>query len=224
MNRIQKGKFIVLEGGEGSGKTTCLDYLKEVLGNENVVFTREPGGTIVAEKIRELIFSKDPNEEMEVETELLLFFAARIQHIKKLIIPALESGKHVISDRFDLSTYAYQVIARKRLDLEESFRLLNTFARGGIVDEGRWIDAIEPDLYILLDVDPKLGLERAASRGSEMTRFDNEKLSFHQRVAVGLERDLYHKTHTAVIDANNKPDEVREETLMYIKNTLGMKQ
>jgi dTMP kinase len=222
MSRTKRGKFIVLEGGEGSGKTTCLDYLKEALGNENVIFTREPGGTIVSEKIRELIFSKDPNEEMEVETELLLFFAARIQHIKKLIIPALEAGKHVISDRFDLSTYAYQVIARKRLELEESFKLLNIFARGGVVDDGRWVGAIEPDLYILLNVDPEIGLERAVSRRGEITRFDEENLIFHQRVATGLIRATYDKSKAVTVDASNEPDEVRKEVLVHIKNIFGM--
>jgi len=219
---MQRGKFIAIEGGEGSGKTTCLEYLREVLGTEKVVFTREPGGTIVAEKIRELIFSKEPNEAMEVETELLLFFAARIQHVKKFISPVLESGKHVISDRFSISTYAYQVIARERPDLEESFALLDTFARGGIIKGKKWINAIEPDLYILLDVSPAVGLERARTRGGEVTRFDEETLDFHKRVAEGLNRGVCGKLHAAMVDADKNHDEVKREMLAHVKNVLVM--
>jgi len=189
-----------------------------------VIFTREHGGTIVAEEIRKLVFSKDPNEDMEVETELLLFFAARIQHIKKLIIPALESGKHVISDRFDLSTFAYQVVARERLDLEESFKILNTFARGGIAEDGRWIGALEPDLYIFLEVNPELGLSRITLREGERNRFDDEKLVFHQRVAAGLRSGIYDKPVTAVIDAEREIEEVRAEVLEHVKNIFEIEQ
>ncbi|GMQ95015.1 MAG: dTMP kinase [Patescibacteria group bacterium] len=221
---MPRGKFIAIEGGEGSGKTKNIEYLKKALGGEGIVFTREPGGTLVAEKIRELLFSKDPNEEMEVETELLLFFAARIQHIKKLIIPALESGKHVICDRFNFSTYAYQVVARGRRDLEDTFHVLDAFARGGIIKNRKWIHTIEPNLYIFLDVSPRVGLARVASRGEETTRFDEESLDFHKRVAEGLRRAACGKPNAVVVDAEAEFDEVARNVLAHIKCTLNIEK
>lgn len=220
---MSRGKFIVLEGGEGSGKTSCLEYLKEALRDRNVFFTREPGGTVVAERIRNFIFSQYPEEAMEAETELLLFCAARIQHIKKFILPMLESGAHIICDRFDLSTYAYQIIARGRNDLKESFAVLDAFARGGVIKDRKWVNVLDPDFYILLDVSPAVGLARRGAHQEEVNRFDEEKFDFHQRVADGLRRAVCGKRYAAVVDANASQDEVRRNVLAHIKNVLGMK-
>lgn len=179
---IKKGKFIVLEGGEGAGKGSCIeDLFKERLKDRNdILFTREPGGTPVAEEIRDLLLRKNvenrKGEKIDALTELFLFCAARAQHIISAIKPILESGKHVICDRFDLSTIAYQIFGRERHDLGETFKQLNSIAKAGI----------EPDLLIYLDVDPKIGLARkSASKDGICTRFDEEKLEFHYRVRQG---------------------------------------
>ena len=117
----KKGKFIVLEGGEGSGKTSILKFLKEVFGNsENIVFTREPGGTSIGEKIRNLLMDKN-NKDMFPITELFLFCGARAQHIEELIIPSLNSGKSVVSDRFDTSTIALSAVWQEQNGIIKRF-------------------------------------------------------------------------------------------------------
>ena len=114
-----KGLFVVIEGGEGTGKDTQIDLLKEKFaGREDVVFTREPGGTIVGEKIREVLLAKGSGP-ISVETELLLFLAARAQIVREIVAPALCAGKMVISNRFGLSTAAYQIYGRERPEYPE---------------------------------------------------------------------------------------------------------
>lgn len=220
---MKKGKLIVVDGGEGSGKTTLLQYLRGVFDGGNVVFTREPGGTVVAERIRNLVLSakKDLGEVMETETELLLFLAARIEHLKKLIIPSLEVGKHVITDRFSLSTYAYQVWARERKDMEETFYVLDAFARGGLICGHKWQNVCEPDLWVLLEINPETGLHRAKSR-KDTNRFEEETIRFHERVADGLRRAVCGKKHAVIIDASKSIPEVRREVLAHIKQVLQM--
>lgn len=219
---MKKGKFITIDGGEGAGKTSILAYLKGILGEDDVVYTREPGGTVIGEEIRAVLLSKEFGSQMEIETKLLLFFASRIQHLKEIVVPALESGKHVICDRFDLSTYAYQIVGEERLDLEDSFCPLDLFARGGIVSDGEWVGHIEPDLYILLDVPPILGLNRVMERGEETTYFDDQALSFHERVADGLRHAASDKGHAVIIDAGQDLPEVKKEVIVHVKNILNM--
>ena len=114
---MKKGRFIVLEGGEGAGKGMCIDYLKEQLnGRGDMIFTREPGGTPIAEKIRELLLDKGSEGTLPL-TELFLFCGARARHVQELIKPALESGKNVICDRFEASTMVYQVYGRQRRNM-----------------------------------------------------------------------------------------------------------
>lgn len=178
MNKLKqkKGKFIVLEGGEGAGKGSGIQHLKYKLGDrKDIIFTREPGGTPIAEEIRNLLM-KITNEKMLPLTELFLFCAARAQHVNSKIQPAIESGDHVICDRFDFSTMAYQIFGRERHDLTEVFKQLNSIAK----------NSIEPDLVIYLDVNPEIGLARkSASKDGMCTRFDEEKLEFHSRVRQG---------------------------------------
>lgn len=174
---MERGKFIVLEGGEGAGKGMCMDYLKEwFAGREDVIFTREPGGTPIAEKIRSLLLDKS-NVEMFPLTELFLFCAARAQHVDELIKPALESGKNIICDRFEDSTVAYQLYGRQRMEYINIFHILNDIVKAGL----------KPDAIIYLDVKPEVGLERKAqSKDGHCTRFDEEKMGFHKRVRKGF--------------------------------------
>jgi len=165
---MEKGKFITLEGGEGAGKTTQAKLLVEALNAAGVetVLTREPGGTFGAEAIRTLVLdgTKDRWSGM---TELLLMYAARVDHLEKLIRPALDRGAWVISDRFADSSVAYQ-----------------GYARGVALDQVQGVhDAVmggfEPDLTILFDVDPVIAMKRVETRGEEISRFDAESMEFH---------------------------------------------
>jgi len=165
-----RGKFITLEGGEGVGKTTNLKFIKHYLEQHNisVVTTREPGGTPLAEKIRQLLLDND-SEAVSETAELLLIFAARAQHIKHVIEPALAEGTWVICDRFTDATYAYQGGGRNmRISTIESLE--------------NWVQGtLRPDLTILLDAPVEIGLERARLR-SAFDRFESEKTNFFEQV------------------------------------------
>ncbi len=165
-----RGKFITLEGGEGVGKTTNLKFIKHYLEQHNisVVTTREPGGTTLAEKIRQLLLDND-SEAVSETAELLLIFAARAQHIKHVIEPALAEGTWVICDRFTDATYAYQGGGRNmRVSTIESLE--------------NWVQGtLRPDLTILLDAPVEIGLERARLR-SAFDRFESEKTNFFEQV------------------------------------------
>ena len=168
-----KGLFITIEGNDGSGKSTVIQSLKEQLAKLNleVCYTREPGGSYVAEKIREVILDND-NIAMDDKTEDLLYAASRRQHLKETVFPALEEGKIVVCDRFIDSSLTYQGIARG-LGVDEVLNM-NMFATEGFM----------PHLTIYLLVDPKIGLERK-SHQKELDRLEHEKLEFHEKVYNG---------------------------------------
>ncbi len=171
----KRGKFIVFEGGEGSGKDTNIDQLKkDYVDNFDIVFTREPGGTVLGEHIREILFSNNTSP-ISIKSELLLFLTARAQLLEEIIIPALEAGKTVVSNRFGLSTIAYQIYGRQRQEFLPFLLSISEF----IVS--KW----KPDVYILLDIKPEIGLARVVSRKGEINCFDTEKLDFHKRVRNG---------------------------------------
>lgn len=181
--RHLRPKFITLEGMEGAGKSTNLAYICEVFERQALPYcvTREPGGTEVAEKIRELLLANH-NETIHPMTELLLIFAARAQHLERVIKPELAKGNWVISDRFTDATYAYQ--GEGRLLGGDKVELLEQFVQG----------SLRPDMTIILDVPVALSAERVRSRG-ELDRFEQESSVFFQRV-----RDAYHQR--AQSDAN----------------------
>jgi dTMP kinase len=168
-----QGRFISLEGIEGSGKSTQLNFVIDYLQAHNigVLSTREPGGTLVSEKIRDVLLDNElPG--MHMDTELLLMFAARVEHVKTVIEPALRMGKWVVCDRFYDATYAYQGYGRqmdlKRIDALKDFS----------------IGSLAPDLTLLLDVTIEVSLDRVAQRGNK-DRFENEKIDFYKKVREG---------------------------------------
>lgn len=171
-----KGKFIVVEGIEGSGKSTLSKRLKVSLekAGQKVLLTREPGGTKIGQAIRTLLLS-DPQEgaSMDFKTELLLFFADRAQHIKEVILPALKVGQIVLCDRYFYSTLAYQHYGR---GLERG--MIDTLIK--LV-----VGTTTPDLVILVDLDPEIALTRAKSRSS-LDRIEKEDISFHTRIRDGF--------------------------------------
>lgn len=166
-------KFITLEGIEGSGKSTQLDFIVTFLREKNiqVVQTREPGGTETGELIRGILLSNDI-AGMHEDTELTLMCAARIEHVKKVIVPALNAGKWVVSDRFYDATYAYQGYGRG-IDLDKIDKL-REFTIGNI----------KPDLTLLLDIDLGTSANRVEQRGSQ-DRFEKEKMEFYTKVRNG---------------------------------------
>ncbi|MBM6550287.1 dTMP kinase [Marinomonas ostreistagni] len=196
------GKFISIEGGEGAGKSSALATIEAWLKSQKIdyVLTREPGGTPMAEEIRALMLSAR-DEAVASETELLLVFAARVQHIKQHIEPALAAGKWVISDRFLDSTYVYQGAAR---GLDES--LIDVLAE-------RFIGQSLPDTTLLLDVPVEVGLSRVASRG-ESNRLDRESVVFHEKVRQGfLLRAQQSPERIKIIDAALELEAVQQQIL-----------
>lgn len=193
---MNRGKFIVLEGGEGSGKSVQMERMRQMLP-QGTVFTRDPGGVETGEDIRRLVLSKDARG-IDTASELLLFLAARAQLIAELIAPALESGKMVVCDRFILSTVAYQVYGRQKMEYLPLVK--NVFA---IINRG-----CVPDATIFLDVSPQIGLERAHSRFEAPNRFDEEAVAFHERVREGYKKHLSDYGKPFVIDADKPLEEV----------------
>jgi len=171
----RRGKLIVLEGAEGVGKTTQIRRLAETLGARGIRHSavREPGGTVVGDKVRRLLL--DPGPELAAQTEALLFMASRAELVARLVVPALDDGLIVIADRFFLSTYAYQ-IAGRGLD-ETDVTAANQFATGGLI----------PDLTVLLRLPVSAALARTDSRGAR-DRIEAATDDFHHRVAEAFDR------------------------------------
>lgn len=196
--------FITLEGPEGSGKTTAVDYAVSKLEEMGykIVRTREPGGTPIAEQIRNVILDK-ANTAMDERTEALLYAASRRQHLVEKVWPALKEGKIVICDRYLDSSLAYQGGARG-LGVENILNV-NNFATEGTF----------PDLTLLFDIDPKVGLARiAANANREVNRLDLEKLDFHNKVRnTFLELAKRYPERFIVIDASKSREEVADATL-----------
>ncbi|MBB1089030.1 dTMP kinase [Lysobacter sp. SG-8] len=195
MSLHRQPRFISLEGGEGAGKSTVLERLAERLHatGDEVVVTREPGGTPLAEQVRRLLLDPD-HEAPAANTELLLVFAARAQHVRETVLPALERGAWVLSDRFSDASYAYQGAAR---GLDAGF----------IAELERRVVGIEPALTLLLDVPVEVGLARIQGRGG-MDRIESEHTAFFERVRAGyLERARAAPGRIRVIDAS-QPREI----------------
>ena len=196
--------FITIEGPEGSGKTTAVDTAVKKLEEMGyqIVRTREPGGTPIAEQIRNVILDKH-NVAMDQRTEALLYAASRRQHLVEKVWPALKEGKIVICDRYLDSSLAYQGGARG-LGVDNILEV-NNFATEGTF----------PDLTLLFDIDPKLGLARiAANANREVNRLDLEKIEFHNKVRnTFLELAKRYPERFVVIDASQSREEVAKKTL-----------
>jgi len=205
-----KGKFITVEGGEGAGKSSNLDFIKNLLEQAGieVVFTREPGGTQLGEDLRELLLGHK-HTGMSDDTELLLMFASRAEHLQQKIIPALEQGKWVLCDRFTDATYAYQGGGRG-------------ISTGRIAQLENWVQGeLRPDLTLLLDLPVEVGLERAKNR-SEPDRFEKEKINFFEKVrAAYLEISSLHPQRVKVIDAGQPLDQVQSQIQTVLTDYLN---
>ena len=198
--------FISFEGTEGVGKTTLIRKIHQYFEQQGkqVILTREPGGTPLAEQIRSLLLTVNHDEQMSHDTELLLIYAARAQHLQQVIVPALEDGKIVLSDRFTDASFAYQCAGRGLS--QEKLQLLNqTFV------------AQMPNITFWLDAPIELGMTRARERGA-LDRFEQEKLSFFAKVRAGYET-LWKAEPERIkrLDATQNANIVFEESLNYVK-------
>lgn len=212
MESFMKSYFISFEGPDGSGKSTVLEQVVAQIAphlKTQYLVTREPGGSVIAEKIRQLIL--DPaNKKMSTKTEALLYAASRSQHMKETIIPALRAGKVIFSDRFVDSSLAYQGAGR---DLGISaIKQINEFAT----------DGIEPNLTIFLDVKPNVGLARISKERSGLEdRLEQEKLAFHQKVYQGYQEiNQSHPDRIKIVDANQPVNEVVKACVRIIENCI----
>jgi len=191
--------FITLEGSEGAGKSTSLEFMTHWFKAKGIepVLTREPGGTPIAEEIREILL-KNRNEKMHPDTELLLMYAGRVQNLKSLILPNLKDGKVVISDRFNDASFAYQGAGRG-------------LAIKRITKLDQWcLGDIKPDLTLFLDISVELGLKRANSR-SDPDRFEKESIDFFKKIRQGyLLRAKNEPERIKVIDASGTIAQVQE--------------
>ena len=212
------GLFITFEGPEGSGKSTHIRRLKEWLEAQGrkCVITREPGGTAIAETLREIVKYHNEDEKIYDETELLLFEASRAQHVRHLIEPALERGEIVLCDRFADSSTAYQGYARGLGP--DTVRGLNAYAIGDCV----------PDLTLILDIPPEIGLQRTIERSEarrDEDRMEAEALEFHHKVREGfLEIARLEPERVKVVSSLDEPDVVHKKIVGYTADALAKVQ
>ncbi|MBE0703555.1 MAG: dTMP kinase [Afipia sp.] len=200
--------FITFEGPEGSGKTTQYKRIIEAMqaAGYDVVATREPGGTSIAEQIRDILLNRLDNTEMVGRAEALLFSASRAQHVDELIRPALAEGKTVLCDRFYDSTLAYQGYGHG-LDVVQ-LKQITTFAT----------DGLKPDLTIYLDCPPEVGLKRKVSNHVEWNRLDDMDLNFHRRVYEGFKALIEEEPERwVIIDATQEPDHVYSQIISALQ-------
>jgi len=209
------GKFITLEGTEGAGKSTNLRYIQAALEKAGieVVITREPGGTPIAEQIRGILLD-NANTDMTADTELLLMFAAPNQHLQEKILPAIQAGKWVISDRFTDATYAYQGTARG-------------IAQSRIAEIEQWVQqGFQPHMTVIFDLPIEEGMKRVAARaasGEQQTdRFEQEKVDFFEKVrSAYLQRAAQAPERYAVLDAADALEAVQAQLDTILKPLLA---
>ncbi len=202
-----RGRFITLEGGEGVGKSTNMAFIEEWLKKRGIKYlkTREPGGTVLGEALRDLLLHQD---KVEAKAELLMVFAARAQHIETLIRPALDAGRWVVSDRFTDASYAYQ--GGGRLIQQETIEFLEAFVQG----------TLRPDLTLLLDAPVEIGMHRVEVRGA-MDRFELEQVSFFERVrSAYLQRALKEPERIRIVPADRPLNEVQSTLAGHLESLL----
>ena len=205
---MKAGKFIVVEGLEGAGKSTAMSQIQSLLTSKGIEFicTREPGGTPLAEKMREIV-KAETEEHLTAEAELLLMYASRIQLIENVIKPALAKGQWVIGDRHDMSSLAYQGGGRQLPDT-----LLLPIRNAVLKD-------FHPDLTLLMDIDPKVGLARAANRG-ELDRIERMDLSFFERTRKVYLDLAKSNPKVIIINAENSLEQVQKDLYQNLTHWL----
>ncbi len=212
MENKQQSVFVVVEGLDGAGKSTAIQFIKNYFEKNFIetVFTREPGGTKIAEDIRSLALHNYEDENIHNDTELLLMYAGRVQHIKNLIEPALKSGKSVVSDRFYWSSIAYQGGGRQ-LDMSKLVAMNELFVKD-----------YEPDLVLYLDIDPAIGLLRAKKVG-DPDRIEKSGLDFFDRTRKVFKDLVLNSENAYEIDASQSIDAIEKEIYQTLDKFLVFK-
>lgn len=208
MQDKKRAKFIVIEGLEGAGKSTALQFIRTFLENKqiDVINTREPGGTFIAEKLRQILLTSFKNETLLSKSELLIMYAARIQHLETLIFPELKKGNWVISDRFNWSSFAYQGGGRQL-----AFDMIKYL-------DNLVLKSFMPDMIIYLDVTPEIGLMRARNRNN-LDRIEQEKIDFFNRArAVFLRLISENPQSSVLIDAEQPINRIQDELAQVLSN------
>ncbi|CAL4321752.1 dTMP kinase [Buchnera aphidicola] len=195
-----KNKFIVLEGLEGSGKTTACKKIKKFLFKKNikdVIIVRQPGSTYISEKIRKIIKFENKKEKLNIYSELLLLYSARLQLMENIIYPAFQKGKWIISDRHNLSSIAYQGGGQglNQNLIHQLTKITDSF--------------IKPDLTIFLDIDPKIGLKKAFLRG-KLDRIEKKPINFFIKVRKFYLKYLSYQSKKIIINSNNNMNKVNK--------------
>ncbi len=210
---MEAGKYVVLDGMDGCGKGTQIALLKEKLG-DRAVFTCEPGGTPYAEQIRKLVRDNPLTAETTALTQFLLFWAARDELVEKVVVPALNAGKYVFSDRGDSSTFAFQLYGEEHTDLYGAFAFLRQLVFGG---SGRRT----PDLYIVLDLPPHEARARALKDATrEKTHFDVRDESYYTRVRMGFGGLKCRYSNVEFVDATQAPGKVHHDILCILAQRM----
>ena len=207
----KRGKFIVIDGMDGSGKGTQLRLLQERLAGKGVYFTREPGGSPRAEEIRKMLLQTGGTESNAV-CDFFLFWAARGSHVQDVVASALAAGTHVLCDRYDSSTYAFQIFGEQSLEwLREQFKQI----RAGLPKE------YKPDLYIVLDLPAEVAFERRAKdQAQEKSKFDIKPLQYHTRVREGFKQFAAEFGRTQFVDANRTPEQMHNDIWGIVEKEL----
>ena len=205
MNETNKLKnFFVIEGGDGSGKTTQINLLKKRY--PGALFTREPGGTVASEAIRELFF--EHTRDLDPLAQLNLVYAARIQNVIDNIAPALRDGRAVFCDRYQLSTYAYQLYVNDRLDLMDDF----------LVTDRRLESLSAKPYYFFLDIQPKDAVHRTYERDEKTNVYDTMKLDFHEKIYQGYQNGIKDiPVSCTIIDATQSIEQIHEDIVTVIE-------
>ncbi|MDO8481844.1 MAG: dTMP kinase [bacterium] len=203
---MHKGKFIVIDGIDGSGKGTQIKLLKRVLG-KHTIFTHEPGGTPKAEEIRKILLERKKESPAPL-ADFFLFWAARRDHVEKVIIPALRAGKNVITDRFDSSTFAFQVCAEQVSELKSLFEVCRKIVLGKCM----------PDAYIILDMPAETAMKwRSKNPVKKAVFFDKKPLTYHKRARLGFKKFAgLTSSKVFFVNANRSSEEVHEEILSIV--------
>lgn len=208
---MTKGKFIVFEGGEGSGKSTIIELVRLHIPADQRLITREPGGSVFGEEIRLTLFS-ERGKDFNPLTQFYLFSAARADHVRALILPSLNGGEHVICDRFAASTFAHQIVGAGHNELRPLFAAAQKALR----------KLLDPPTYIYLDIDPELGLARKKNASSG-NFFDEKGLEYHRRVQEGYNEFFNNEPGVTYvdIDAGRSKEQVWDDVREVLDRVLA---
>ena len=209
----KRGKFIVIDGMDGSGKGTQIKMLKEKLIDTSTLFSREPGGSPLGEEIREMLLRQEGNPSNPA-SDFFLFFASRASHITDTVEPARQRGVDVISDRYDSSTYAFQIFGEERHELKDLFDAVR-----GNLDPALY----HPDLYIFLDLPSDVAYTRRSSDASQAkSKFDIKPVEYHERTRLGFNSFAQHYGPAQFVNAERSPEEIHADIWHIVSRELGL--